>query len=393
METPFMLIDKVQAFINQHLNSPITSLILKGSPFPEIDIHTLIEQIEAKKKCQEKLPTWFLQNNILYPNKLNIEQTSSEKTAAYKASIINGNSLLDLTGGFGVDDLYFSKYFKEVFHCEINSKLSQIVQHNAKQLNIQNLYFHEGDGLEFLKQTTQKFDCIYVDPSRRDDLKGKVFLLKDCLPNIPQNIDWMLQKASQIMIKISPLVDITSAIQELKCVQKIIVVALYNEVKELLIILENNYNGEIKIETVNLLKKSTEHFQFTYQHNYQSTFSEPLQYLYEPNSAILKSGGFDAVSELYQLNKLHQHSHLYTSSEKVDFPGRTFQVMQTMPYNKKELLKALPNKKANITTRNFKETVADIRKKTGIKDGGDDYLFFTTNLHQKQLVIFCKKVK
>ncbi|MCB0447610.1 MAG: class I SAM-dependent methyltransferase, partial [Gelidibacter sp.] len=175
----------VQEFINDNLNSDITKLLLKGTTFKSIETIEIIEQIEAKNKCKTKLPTWFNSKQIYYPNKLNIEQTSSEITAKYKSNLIDGDSIIDMTGGFGVDCFYFSKRFKNVTHCEINEELSAIVSYNYKQLYIENIKCHSVDGVEFLKQTQQKFDWIYIDPSRRHDSKGKVFFLKDCLPDVP----------------------------------------------------------------------------------------------------------------------------------------------------------------------------------------------------------------
>ncbi|MCF6182366.1 class I SAM-dependent methyltransferase [Lutibacter sp.] len=383
---------EVQDFINANLKSNITKLILKGSPFVEIRMHELAAQIEAKKKCEHKLPTWFKTENIYYPTKLNIEQTSSEITAKYKADLVSGNSLIDITGGFGVDTYYFSQKVKKITHCEINKELSVIVSHNLKQLNIENIKTVDSDGIEVLKNNSTKYDWIYADPSRRNDLKGKVFLLEDCLPNIPENIDLLFQKSKNILLKISPILDITSAINELKFVKEIHIVAIENEVKELLFILERNYNQTIDINTINFDKKEIQTFKFTTKQKVFATFSKPKKYLYEPNVAILKSGGFNQVSSILRIDKLRQHSHLYTSEKLVKFPGRRFEIKHKIPYNTKQLKKLIPSKKANITTRNFPETVAQIRKKTKLKEGGNQYLFFTTDLYNKHIVLICEKV-
>lgn len=389
---PQLLQTHVQEYIQQHLKSDITQLVLKGSPFDGISTQELIEQIEAKKRCEKKLPSWFTTDGIYYPNKLNIEQTSSQATAEFKAKLIQGNSIIDITGGFGVDCKAFAENFENVTHCELNEKLSEIVQHNRTQFGIENIQCFQGDGVQYILNNSQTYDWIYVDPSRRNELKGKVFLLNDCLPNIPLHLEALLKKSQNILIKNSPLIDITSCINELQFVKEIHIVALQNEVKEVLVLIEKDYQGEIKIVATNL-DKETSTFEFTYQQEYHYELSEPLQYVYEPNSAILKSGGFTAICEQLGVQKLHQHSHLYTSSEIVDFPGRSFKILHQIPYNKKQLLKLLPQKKANITTRNFKESVAAIRKKTGIKDGGNTYLFFTTNLKNEQIVLVCEKIR
>lgn len=386
-----ILSPEVQDFINQNLKSDITKLVLKGSPFPSISTSELIEQIEAKKKCEKKLPTWFQSKNIYFPNKLNIEQTSSETTAVYKSKLMTGNHIIDITGGYGVDCFAFSKQFNNVTHCELNSSLADIVQHNIQQLNLQNIQQHKGDGVEYILSNDIQYDWIYVDPSRRNDSKGKVFLLEDCLPNIPLHLKALLEKSQHILIKNSPLIDITSCVNELQFVKEIFIVALYNEVKEVLVHVENGYKEAIKINAVHI-DKTIHNFSFTYQQEYNVELSLPLKFIYEPNSAILKSGGFEAICETYKLNKLHKHSHLYTSDSLIEFPGRSFEIVEVLPYNKKKLLKHIPNKKANITTRNFKESVANIRKKTGIKDGGNIYLFFTTNHKEEQIVLLCKKL-
>ena len=388
---PAILHPKIQQFITDNLKSDITKLILKGSPFEDVSIQELANQIVAKQKSEKKLPTWFSSKNIYYPAKLSIEQTSSEITAKYKSDLVSGNKIIDITGGFGVDCLQFSKHFKEVIHCEINDDLSTIVKHNYQQLNAHNIVTFSGDGLEFLKNTKEIFDCIYIDPSRRNDTKGKVFLLQDCLPNVPENIDFLFTKTHQILIKNSPILDITSTINELKFVKEIHIIAVNNEVKELLFLLEKDCTSSINIKTTNISKNNTQVFNFTYQEVKQSEYSEPLTYLYEPNAAILKSGGFHEITNQLEVFKIHQHSHLYTSENLIDFPGRTFKIDAVLSYDKKKINKLIPNKKANITTRNFPKTVAQIRKETKLKDGGNLFIFCTTNVINQLTVLFCSK--
>lgn len=383
---------EVQNFIKANLITDITKLILKGSPFEGVSIQEIAEQIEAKNKCEKKIPTWFSTENIYYPNKLNIEQTSSKITAIYKASLVSGKSLIDITGGFGVDAYYFSQKMNNITHCEINKDLSEIVSHNLEQLNVKNIKTYIGDGLKYLEKSTSKFDWIYADPSRRHDIKGKVFLLEDCLPTIPKNLDLLFKKSNNILIKVSPILDLKSAINELKFVKEIHIVAVENEVKELLFILEKNRNQSVNIQTINYNKTTTQQFNLNFEETNLASYSEPKTYLYEPNSAILKAGAFQQVSNQLKIDKLHQHSHLYTSNNLIEFPGRSFEIQHIIPYNKKELSKLIPSKKANITTRNFPETVAQIRKKINFKEGGNKYLFFTTDLNNKHIILICNKI-
>ena len=381
----------VQEFIDSNLNSDITKLILKGSPFKNIPIKDLVVQIEAKKKCKSKLPTWFLTKNIYFPYKLNIEQTSSEITAKYKASLISGESLIDLTGGFGVDSYYFNKRFKNLTYCEFNKGLSEIVCHNFKQFKGCNIKSVSGDSLEYLKVSAKKFDWVYIDPSRRHETKGKVFFLKDCLPNVPNNLQLLFEHSNNILIKISPLLDISIGLEELQNVKSIHIVSVNNEVKELLWVLEKDFVNEVNIYTVNITKTKSDTFSFVLNSEFNKTinYSEPLKYLYEPNVAVLKSGAFKSIASYYKINKLHKHSHLYTSEVLIeDFPGRSF-IIRSILYYKKSNIKSLKLMKANITTRNFPESVEQIRKKFKIKDGGHIYMFFTTNINNEKIVIVC----
>lgn len=391
---PLLLHIESQEFINSNLNSEIPKLILTGASITGVDTKELIEQIEAKKRCAQKLSTWYHHPNIYYPNKLNIEQTSSELTAKYKASLMTGNNIIDLTGGFGVDSFCFSKTFKSVTHCEINEELSQIVSHNFKQFKIGTIDTIAQDGIEYLKNTDKTYDWIYVDPSRRHDSKGKVFFLEDCLPNIPKALDLLFKHSNNIMIKTSPLLDISIGIGELNDVKQIHVVAINNEVKEVLWILEKGYKFEITVHTINIKKESDETFNFTLpdESKVKADYSPPLAFLYEPNAAILKSGAFNSIANQLDVYKLHKHSHLYTNDVLMEFPGRRFKIENVLPYNKKQL-KQQAFKKANITIRNFPETVQQIRNSLKIKDGGTQYLYFTINNVGEKIVLVCSKIK
>ncbi|WP_433832220.1 THUMP-like domain-containing protein [Flavobacterium anhuiense] len=384
---------EIQEFIIRNTGADLTKLALQKNPFPEVDWILILNQIEARTKAKEKLPTWFTSENILYPSKISVEQTSSERTAAYKASLISGKSLIDLTGGFGVDDYYFSKKFESITHCEINEELSAIVSYNFKQLKVENCTFYAGDSSYLLEETNQKFDWIYIDPSRRNDSKGKVFMLKDCLPNVPELLDFYFEKSDAILIKTAPLLDISAGLSELKNVKYIHVIALENEVKELLFEIHKDYSDRITLKTANILKEKTETFEFVLgEEMAYPLYDFPKKYLYEPNAAIMKSGGFDEVSITFQIDKLHKHSHLYTSDDLIDFPGRKFEIQKVISYSKNDMKNELANQQANITTRNFPETVENIRKKWKIKNGGNLYCFFTTDVKDNKIVLICTKI-
>ena len=389
---PAILHKDIQEFINDNLKSDTTKLILKGIPFTDVTIQEIVSQIEAKKRCKTKLPTWFNTDGIYYPNKLNIEQTSSEITANYKASLVSGDSLIDVTGGFGVDCFAFSDKFKEVTHCEIDTELATIVKHNFKQLKKTNITQQAVNGLEYLKTVKKQYDWIYIDPSRRSDTKEKVFFLNQCQPDLTIHLDLLLQYSDNILIKLAPLLDIKKTINDLKFVKEVHCVSIQNEVKEVLFLLEKNYTSDLQIKTINILKNKNQSFNYQLDKSCNINYNFILKYVYEPNATILKSGGFNHISERFDIFKLHPNTHIFTSETLIDFPGRRFKVLKQLAYNKKLLKKEIPTNKANITVRNFPETVAQIRKKTGIKEGGNQYLFFITDKDEKHLVLICDKL-
>lgn len=390
---PEILKPEIQDFIEANIRKDISKLAFQKNPFPEIDFAVLLNQIAAKSKAEQKLPTWYATKNIVYPTKLSIEQTSSEETASYKAEIVSGKSLIDLTGGFGVDSYYFSKKMGSVVHCEMNAELSEIASHNFKLLHAENIECFAGDSSEILQKLNRKFDWMYIDPSRRSDAKGKVFLLKDCLPNVPELQEFYFGYSDNLLIKTAPILDIAAGLTELTNVKAIHIVAIENEVKELLWEISKEHVGSTKIITLNTTKDKTEKLDFILGENESAFYGLPKKYLYEPNSSIMKSGFFETISALFKLDKLHPHSHLYTSEKLLDFPGRIFQIEEVIKYGKAEMKQSLQNKKANITVRNFPETVENIRKKWKISDGGNLYCFFTTNMNNDKIVLLCNKIK
>ncbi len=384
-----LLNKEIQEFIRD-FEGNISEIAFAGSPFENVSIQELIQQIESRRRIEKKLPTWFNTAKLLFPPKLNLEQTSSEITAKYKASLVKGTTIADITGGFGVDSFYFAEKFKTVHHFETNENLAELAKHNFRVFGKENIHCHATDGLQAALNT--KYDVIYADPSRRHDSKGKVFFLSDCEPNIPNHISEILKNCNQFLLKTSPMLDISVGLNELQHISEIHIVAVNNEVKELLWLLQKENSGALKVKTVNFTKKGAETFDFDWNARATATYSLPKKYLYEPNAAILKSGAFDMVSEKLKVNKLHKNTHLYTCENLIDFPGRRFSIEQTVPYSKKQMRAALNFGKANIATRNFPESVETLRKKWKIADGGEIYLFFETNLDDKKEMLICLKV-
>ncbi len=388
-----LLNPEIQDFINANVSLNVTDLALQKNPFPNENWISILNQIAAKTKAKDKLPTWFETANIIYPSKISVEQTSSEKTALYKSHLVSGESLIDLTGGFGIDDFYFSKKINQVIHCEIDAQLSEIVAHNFKVLGANNIQCLCNDSAVILEERKQKFDWIYIDPSRRNDLKGKVFMLNDCLPNVPENLDFYFTFSNKIVIKTAPILDLSAGLLELKQVKNIHIVAVENEVKELLWEIEKDFIGTISIKTINIEKENNEVFEFILDKKQSNiNFGLPKKYLYEPNAAIMKSGGFDTVAIAFEVTKLHQHSHLYTSDSILEFPGRKFEILNSFSYQKATMKQFLEHSKINITVRNFPDSVENIRKKWKIKEGGNQYCFFTTDANNDKIVLICTKI-
>jgi len=388
-----LLQPEVQEFLRKNLKTTPAELALRGSPFLNISAAELAQQLTGLQKTEKKLPSWFNTQNIYYPPKLNLEQTSSETTAKYKASLLKGNTLLDLTGGFGIDDYYFANKFEEVVHCELNADLSEIAAYNLRQLDSRNISFKNEDSIKFLKRSKEKIDAIYADPARRDNSGGKVFRLAYCLPNIPDNLELLFKKSDIILVKTSPLLDLQAGITELKYVTEIHIVAVNNDVKELVWLLKKKSQTDIKIKTRNFTKNGLEEFDGFFHKNFTEVpYSLPKNFLFEPNAAVMKSGLFNEIALFTKTEKLHSNSHLYTSENNVEFPGRKFKIIDVEHYKPSVLKNKFKNIKANITTRNFPETVSVLRNKFKIKDGGKNYLFFTTNVENEKIVISCEKI-
>jgi len=307
--------------------------------------------------------------------------------------ITAGETLIDLTGGFGIDSYFFSKKIKAVTHCEMHVNLSQIATYNFDILGVKNVQFIAEDGLSYLENSVVNFDWIYIDPSRRNSTQNRVFKLSDCTPNVPEKLEVIFKKSNRVLLKTSPLLDISLGLKALKFVREIHCVSVNNDMKELLWVLHKNYTGMVQLKTVNFKKQETDVFNFKRPEEKAATsnFSVPLRYLYEPNAAILKAGGFKVIGNKFHVQKLHENTHLYTSNELLDFPGRTFEIKKVIPYQKTHF-KSLLNTKANVAIRNFPYSVATLRKKLKIKDGGNNYLFFTTTRDQMKCILHCAKI-
>ncbi len=396
---------ETQLFIREHSSDDVRALALQAKKYPDIDMPTAITQIAGRQVAAEKIPSWREMEEIWYPKHLSLEQCSSETTARYKARLFQGDSLTDLTGGFGIDCSFLAAGFKSATYVERQEELCEIAAHNFPILNLNHINVRNEDGVAYL-QTMSPVDCIFLDPARRNEHGGKTVAISDCEPDVAGLEELLLSKAKRIMVKLSPMLDLSLALKELKHTQEVHILSVNNECKELLLLLgqeaptEQAPPEEIPIRCANLFTKGAQeeqHFAFTReqeQHS-QCTYTDSLgDYLYEPNASLLKAGAFRSVAAAYSVRKLHPNSHLYTSDTFIEnFPGRIFRIVNQCSFNRKEAKESLADlKKANVTVRNFPATVAELRKRLHLTEGGDTYLFASTLNDGRKVIIRCEKV-
>ena len=390
-------------FINKHRKDDVRQLALQSKKDGKVDINEAVTQIEGWQIAEKKIPSWSKIDSIIYPKHLSMEQCSSEVTARFKASLVKGETFADLTSGFGVDCSFIASGFKHAHYVERQEELCDIARHNFKILGLNHIEVHNTDGIEYLKNM-EPVDCIYLDPARRNSNGGKTVAITDCEPDVSGMEELLVEKGSTVMIKLSPMLDLHSAMKTLKHINSIYIISVNNECKELVIILSKHSLSDekavdkIKISCEQLVNNSeTQHLEFTYEEeksaevNYSDSVGE---YLYEPGAAILKAGAFKILAKKFSVKKLHQNSQLYTSDELVDFPGRRFKVIEVSTFAKKNLKAFLKDlEKANLTIRNFPSTVDELRKKLKLKEGGDVYIFATTLANGDKVLIKCQSIK
>mgnify|MGYP003385336435 FL=1 len=367
--------------------------MLQSSKYPEWDMKAIAQQLVGKQIAQKKLPNWFENTNVLFPVRLSMEQCSSENTAVYKTCILNAGKGIDITGGFGVDTTVLAKSAESVIYCERNLDLATIVENNFKAFKQSNIVVYVGDGIECLS-SQKELDWIFIDPARRKEGE-RVFRLQDCEPNVIELKELFFEKANQILIKTAPLLDIQQTLRDLEFVKEVHVLSVNNDCKEVLYLLEKDYIQETKIVCVNLKKDTTDQFIFNFAEERIAgvQLNLPLTYLYEPNASVLKAGAFKSIASQLDIFKLHQHSHLYTSTTLIEnFPGRTFKIKSVVNADKKSLSKHSSGK-ANLACRNFPQKIDLLKKKLKLKDGGADYIFATTLLDGKPKLVLCEKVE
>lgn len=382
-------------FVQDHLSDDPSLLLFKYQGKVNFDLKMAVQQISSRQKAIKKLPTWSVDPNLIFPTSISLEQSSSEETARFKSDGLKGKLMVDLTGGFGVDFFHLGQGFEKAIYCERQPELYQLSKNNLERLIPGKFEFFEGDGLEFLERTDLNFDLIYADPARRGIGNQKLYKLQDCEPDVVSTWAMMKQKASQILLKVSPMLDLTQAWSELPDIQKITVVSVKNEVKELLLHWEKAEESNLKKIKVVDLESTFPSFEFEpeEEENAKSKFGEAEKFLIEPLSGILKAGAFNLFGERFGLKKLEKNSHLYTGdSIPNEIPGRVFEVIQEISPKKQEIKSLFPSGKVNVICRNYVIGAEDLKRKLGLKDGGNDFLI-GTKTGSGFKTFWCKRVK
>ena len=431
-----------QDFIRQHQDDDVRQLAFLGSKYPEVDMPFALDQIRGRKMARVKLPRWASLEGIIYPPHISMEQCSSESTALYKAELAarllglpasssgiemkaeNEIEFVDLTGGFGVDFSYIAaRLGVKSMYVERQAHLCEAAKENFGRLGLKNAIVKNGDGIEILHsfhpkkkdaasaddslgitydqprsllKTNLGLKIIFIDPARRDDAGNKVVSLKDCTPDVTILQEEMLSKADYVIIKLSPMLDWHRAISELSHVREVHIISVNNECKELLLVLSARNMGEnLRIYCINDAQSfvcDEMDMESSSVKIAPSTLEEML-YLYEPNASLMKAGCFGVLSGRYDARMLSKNSHLFVSQAPIEaFPGRSFRIIAVSSFNKKELKRHLSGiTKANIATRNFPLSVAELRKRLKLKDGGETYIFATTLSDESHVLVITEK--
>lgn len=395
-------------FIEKYRNDDVKKLALTGAKFPDVDMTFALNQIAGWQTAREKLPAWAAHEGIVYPPRISMEQCSSEHTAKYKADIVRRivsqqrekasptyeDCFIDITGGFGVDFSYMAKGFSKAVYVERQEHLCEIATKNFEALGLNHAEVVCGDGTEFIN-TMKPLIFAYLDPARRDSHGARTYALEDCTPNILELKNTLLEKAQTVMVKLSPMIDWHKTLVDLGCVTELHIVSVKNECKELLVVMSKEEEPHTEIFCVN----DDEIFHFSDTDDISASSSilsdavQPGNILYEPNVSLMKAGCFGLLCERFGVKKIGVHSNLLISDETVDFPGRRFKIMAVSSMNKKEMKSALSGiSKANIAVRNFPLTAEELRKRLKLKDGGEHYLFGTTDSANNHIILICNKV-
>jgi hypothetical protein len=392
---------EIQQYIREHEHADERQLVLTHKTILGVPASLIAGQLAGRRKAKIKLPAFYRTYGIIFPPSIHIEQSSSETTALYKTEVVQKTigerpgACADLTGGFGADTFFFSRIFKEVHYLEPQLSLMEIARHNHHVLGSENIVYYNTVAEIFIERPAEKFDLIYIDPSRRSKTNKKVFRFVDCEPDVTKLMQRMFEKSDYLLIKASPLIDIQQGLKELPNAKEVHVVSVDNECREVLFLVVRNFEGKPVIHSINLSGEQRQQFSFTRSQEQEAevAYSEPLTYLYEPNVSVLKSGAFKLIGATFGLNKIHPNTHLYTAHQLVQgFPGRIFRIIAFVKPEKEKLKTFVTDGRAHVLTRNFPMTTEALKKKTGLTDGGNHYLIGFTS-RKKKLVALATRVQ
>lgn len=386
--------DATWQFVRDNSEADVRQLALRSAGSSPVNLPLALDQIAGRQYARRKLPSWSVMDDIVYPPHLSLEQCSSEATARYKASLVAGDTLVDLTAGFGVDCFFMAQKFHNAVAVECQPHLCEIAKHNFKLLNCDKIKVVNSDAVDYL-HSMQPVDVIFIDPARRDTAGRRTYGIADCTPDVAKLAPELLEKSGKVMIKLSPMLDVVQVINTLPGVTDVHIVSVASECKELLVIMCKETAGPVMIHCVNddvIFTCVRDNNEIIVKHWDEQC--ESARFVYEPNASIMKAGCFNQVANRYGLTQVSNDSHLFISDKYVDeFPGRTFIIDAITSMNKGELKHALSGIiKANVTVRNFPLRANELAKKLHLKDGGDTYIYGTTTASGKHLLLICHKI-
>lgn len=388
--------DETRQFVASHAADDVPQLALRGTAGPGVNLPLALDQIAGRRYARRKLPAWAATEGIIYPPHLSMEQCSSEATARYKASIVSGDTMADLTGGLGVDCSFMARAFNKVVYVEKVPMLCKMAKHNFHLLGNDNITVVNSDAESFLS-SMEPVDLIFIDPARRDHDGRRTYDIADCTPDVTVMAQLLLSKARQVMIKLSPMLDVSRVIQALPCVTQVHIVSTAGECKEMLVIMSHTAQAGTSLHCVN----DDDVFSFSLDDTpgdaplWDEKFQpETALFAYEPNASAMKAACFNHLAKQYGMSLMSRDSHLLIADKLTHkFPGRAFVVRHVSTLNKKEIKQALTGiTTANVAVRNFPLRAAELAKRLRLHDGGDNYIFGTTTASGRHIILVCSKI-
>ena len=393
----FLKSEEVQVFLRENENMDVHDISLHPPAWAQGFEKLLADQLISRQKARTKLPELYGRQGILFPPPLSLEQSSSFLTAEYKTRVISGASLVDFTGGFGVDIMVMSPFFIQTTYVEQNEWLCSLFEQNAKTMGL-NARVIQGRAEEVLNNLKGNDHTLYLDPARRDGKNDRVFRFEDCSPDITQLLPQLFSLGKQILVKASPMIDLRAAIQSLDKVTEVHVVSVKNEVKEVLFLMTRKTGtiGEPIIHCVDFPDGQNSisfSFLLSMEGQAETPFASHLgKMLFIPNASVMKAGAFKSVAQKFPIQKISANTHLYTADEPLDhFPGRQFEILGE-PLSKKDIPRYFADHKAHVISRNYPLGANEIKEKYKLTESGDQYLIGFRDAQQQPVLVAARKI-